>query len=563
MRAGVGAGIGEGAGDKRHLLPDGDKGLLVIQRQQAGRGEDVGVGLPLQGVENDGHTEFFTDNAPAQGQARGAGQRAGEGAGVKIAGRHPASLGLTAGHHGPGDIPRPRVIRADAAAVQAAVVHEQPLQAQILTVNHLQLHNDRLDQHLRPANIQASDHRLQRRHLVGVGGDNQRVGALIGLDGGIALRRPVVFSLGAVELADVLHHPGQHLGNFRSLRVFQVNDLDVAGLLQGRIHIGNQFAHARALQFIAGHQHAVGTLVGHQEHFHFAAGVPGFRGVDLLQHAHHVLRHGIAQGDQVRFLHRRLVHALDNVANTGDIGGDIGNDDGVAGRVGGHVRLLGHQRPQHGNQFGRRDVIQAQHLGDVFVVDTRPRGRAGNGHGRGARVLVLDNAQHATGAHGGVTVDIENGEKQVVQLAGIDRPGGDDLDFAFDGGIDHDRGLGGLGHKADQLLDIGLLQIDREILGPSRPGFLRLRAGQASEQQSQGQGQRRAGRGKPAPRAAGAPGKTRAAARREKTCREKPWREKTHHGAAPGPRSLRSISRVTVPPSRSRVNVARVASRIS
>ena len=228
-------------------MPDGDKRLFVIQGQQAGRGEDVGVGLPLQGIENNRHTEFFIDHAPTQGQARGAGQRPGQRAGVEIAGLYPVCRGLAAGHHGPGDIPRPRVIPADAAAVRTAVVHEQPLQAHILAVNHLQLHDDRLDQHLRAADIQALNHRFQGRHLVGVGGDNERVGALIGLDGGIAVRRAVVFSIAAVELADVLHHPGQHFGNFRGLRVFQVNDLDVAGLLQGRIHVGNQFAHARAL----------------------------------------------------------------------------------------------------------------------------------------------------------------------------------------------------------------------------------------------------------------------------------------------------------------------------
>ena len=251
------------------------------------------------------------------------------------------------------------------------------------------------------------------------------------------------------------------------------------------------------------------------------------------------------------------------------------------------MRLLGHQGPQYGNQLGRRDVVQAQHLGDVFVVDARARGRIGDGHGRGARVLVADNAQHATGAHGGVTVHIENGEKQIVQLAGIDRFGGDHFDFALDVGIDHDRGLGRFGHKADQLLDIGVFQVEREVLGQRRAGH--------REQHSQSEH-----RAPPLPRAA--QGSTRGASRRgctrcgqaarrqarsRKSCRRKPCHRKprckkpcrgtpyraarreqpcaqpARHRAAPGPRSLMSISRVTVPPSRSRVNVARVASRIS
>ena len=46
-RAG-GAGVGELAGDERHVLADDDLGLLVVQREQVRRGQDVGVGLALQ-----------------------------------------------------------------------------------------------------------------------------------------------------------------------------------------------------------------------------------------------------------------------------------------------------------------------------------------------------------------------------------------------------------------------------------------------------------------------------------------------------------------------------------
>ena len=47
-RVAAGAGVGVLAGDKGHVLADDDLGLLVVQRQQIGRGQDIAVAAGLQ-----------------------------------------------------------------------------------------------------------------------------------------------------------------------------------------------------------------------------------------------------------------------------------------------------------------------------------------------------------------------------------------------------------------------------------------------------------------------------------------------------------------------------------
>ena len=64
------AGVCVGPCNERHLLTNGDKRFLVIQCQQARRGEDVSVALRLQRVENDSHRQGLVDHTPTQRGAR-------------------------------------------------------------------------------------------------------------------------------------------------------------------------------------------------------------------------------------------------------------------------------------------------------------------------------------------------------------------------------------------------------------------------------------------------------------------------------------------------------------
>ena len=70
LRAIPHAGIGVGACHKGHLLADRDVGLLVVQREQTGGGQHVGIALGFQRIEDHGHGQGFVNNTPSQGGAR-------------------------------------------------------------------------------------------------------------------------------------------------------------------------------------------------------------------------------------------------------------------------------------------------------------------------------------------------------------------------------------------------------------------------------------------------------------------------------------------------------------
>ncbi len=454
------AGAGERAGHEGHVLAHRDVGLLVVQREQRRRRQDIGVCFRFQGVEDHRHGEVVVQGAPTQRQPRRLGQRAGEIGHLEIAA---VIVIVAAGQYRLSNSPGPLVRGVDIAAVETVILGEQPLQAEVLCVVDLHLHDDRLHQYLGAADVQPVDHGFDGGHLIRVGGDDKRVGALVRLDGGFALaRHRLLAGLGVLQLADTLHHPGQHLGDIGGVGVLEVNHLDVAALLQRRVQVLDQLAHARALDLIAIDQHAVGAGIGHQEQFRLAA-LLRLRLGQLLQHAHHVLGHGKAQAHDLGLLHGGAVHALDHVADALDIRRDIGNDDRVTGRVGRHVRLLGHERTQYRNELRRGDILQADHLGDVFGIDPAAVG-AGHLDRGGARVLAGDDADHAARADGGVAMHFEDRQEQVVKLGTGYRLGGHHLDLALHGGVDHDGRAGHLGDKLDQLLDIRLFQVDGVIL---------------------------------------------------------------------------------------------------
>ncbi|CAI8374887.1 MAG: Uncharacterised protein [Halieaceae bacterium] len=143
-------------------------------------------------------------------------------------------------------------------------------------------------------------------------------------------------------------------------------------MLERRVKICHQFADAIDRHLVRSHHNAIGALVGHQHRLFIGFStltLPGL--LKRVQHADHVLGHPVLEADDFRGLHRRAVHALNNVDDPANIGSNIGDDDGVAGCVGRHMRLLRHQRTKDRNQFGRRDIVEADDLCHVFVVTNR------------------------------------------------------------------------------------------------------------------------------------------------------------------------------------------------
>ena len=80
------------------------------------------------------------------------------------------------------------------------------MQAEFLTLGHLHLDDNRLNQHLGTTDIEARNHRLQRRHFVRIGSDDQAVSAGICFDSGFIITRALVRSA-LFEPSDILHDP--------------------------------------------------------------------------------------------------------------------------------------------------------------------------------------------------------------------------------------------------------------------------------------------------------------------------------------------------------------------
>ena len=65
-----GARVGVITRDKGHLLAHRNEGLLIIQRQQTGCGQNIRIALFLQRIKDRGHREVIINHAPPQGRAR-------------------------------------------------------------------------------------------------------------------------------------------------------------------------------------------------------------------------------------------------------------------------------------------------------------------------------------------------------------------------------------------------------------------------------------------------------------------------------------------------------------
>ena len=213
-----------------------------------------------------------------------------------------------------------------------------------------------------------------------------------------------------------MHHPRQNLRHLRCVRVFEVDDSHITGLLEGRIQIGNQLAYSIDSQFVSGHHDTVRALVGDQHRLFVrlsALTLTGF--FEGVEHADHILCHAILQANNFGGLNGRAVHTLDNVDNTPDVGTYVGDDDGIARRIGRHVCLLGYERPQDRNELGRRDIIEADNLRHVLVISHCAL-TVHNRDGRRSRVLAGDDPDDLTASNCGVPLNIEYRKEQIVEF---------------------------------------------------------------------------------------------------------------------------------------------------
>ena len=224
---------GLGTGQYRHILTHVERGLFVIQRHHARRGENVVFGA---GGES--------RHQGAEITVKEAGRQPGEGGPL-----HRAVLDLTDRQPG-----RTKLYAAMLAG---------PLHAEIQTVSVLNFGNDGLHQHLRSADIELIDDLLKGIHDVRLGGNHQRIRRFVSGDiqlisaaGGFHFRRTgFVFQL--------LANAGQHRHHLRGVGIFQIEDAGVALVILLTIQLPHQRTGARPRIFRPADHQTVGLIIGH------------------------------------------------------------------------------------------------------------------------------------------------------------------------------------------------------------------------------------------------------------------------------------------------------------
>ena len=250
--AAIGGGVGVLAGDERHLLRHLDGGLLVVQGQHRGSGQDVGLAVALQGAQQGADLQDGLvlarqgDRAAHVAQVEAAAQ-AGQ---PRAADVEDVAVAVGTGEVG----------AADDAVIEAAVgvllERRLPLDADLLggLVGHLG--HDRLDQHLGTPHVEGGDDRLQRTEHRWRRADDERVGFLVRLDGGAARRRRgglTGLGCGGRRLvAQGLSHALQDRHQVLGLGVVQVHHVGVPAGLEWRVQVRDQRAHAQAAALGAG-----------------------------------------------------------------------------------------------------------------------------------------------------------------------------------------------------------------------------------------------------------------------------------------------------------------------
>ena len=144
-----------------------------------------------------------------------------------------------------------------------------------------------------------------------------------------------------------------------------------------------------------------------------------------------------------------------------------------------------HQRADQRDQFGGRAVLHLNQPGFQAIRRGAAAVRLGLGFGIGhdARLLALGDHAETVGGH--------HREKQLIDLAEVQRRARHHADLTLDPRVD-DKGLAAdLRHLVDKLADIGALEVDGPavllLIGGGRGGVADCQGGQGSKTQAGGQ----------------------------------------------------------------------------
>ena len=176
----------------------------------------------------------------------------------------------------------------------------------------------------------------------------------------------------------------------------------------------------------------------------------------------------------------RAVQAPDDAYQPLHVAGPVGEDQGAGLGIAGQVAVGRDQGAQDRHQALRAHVLQVDDAGhDVVGAGLPPRGE------RAAQLafLLRHDLGDAVGVHGGEAVDLQHGLEHPVGFLFGQRPRGHHGDLALDVRVHQEVPAGELRHGLDDGTQLGVLEIEVDVLGKAGGGHGQQERAQAQAAQ--------------------------------------------------------------------------------
>ncbi len=256
----------------------------------------------------------------------------------------------------------------------------------------------------------------------------------------------------------------------RGLGVLEVDDEHVPAGPPGGVELLDQLPDPRDPSRVVGaHEDAVRAGIGDDGDALLAVGAGARRsargglGDQAVQQRDNVERGRVAERDDDGLAARRLIERGDDAVDALEIVGVVGDHERVGVWVRGDRVVWRDERSQHVDELRRGFVAQRHDLGDEPIA----AGRHGAARNHAALLLCVGlrhDLHHALAFDGSESLQTKRGEQRRVDEAPGHGARGDDVDGAFDPGIDDEIAARDLGHGLYDGIDIGVDEIERDRL---------------------------------------------------------------------------------------------------
>jgi len=325
------------------------------------------------------------------------------------------------------------------------------------------LDQDRFDLNLIAANVELVDDRVDLPHDLRRRRDDERVVLRVRPDAHAAFGLRCLAACltarrrGLHKALDLLFELGRE--RFR-IGVFEIAHLRVAALLERRVEMRDERAHAQPLRQLARNEHAVGAII--RDDLDAIRRVAALRaaagaGVERVDHAHDFRGARVLEPDELDFIVARTIEALDDAHQTMNVVGAVGNDEGVCARDVGEVALLRDERTQARNELGGAHVSYIDDVRDDLVgVGADPLGQVVRRPL--TRVLIGQDLRDVARLDGHEAVHLQDRQERLIEGVRRHRRRRQDRHVRAHARIDDERLAGDGADRFDDLRDVGVAE---------------------------------------------------------------------------------------------------------